>query len=409
MAIAPKDRYNANQIDTSDPTNYPQGKAKNISALGNTDGSPFEKDMLNDIWGFQQAILKAGGTGLDTPSGQPDSALLSQYLIALRASLQGAVAEIYQDPSTQQIVIPDYITDTSQIEIYGVGAGGGGGGCDHTGTSSAITAGGGGGGSGNGFHLTFTGAQLPPGTVLEFTPGTMGAGGFGGQYNTSATDGSSGGDTNLVISAQNIDITAQGGFGGTRGYFSGTNPISGRGGGGWCGGGGASSVAPVAANPNNGTGGTSYTYDTRKKGYDGIIGWTEPYTNATGTGGMGGAIFDNVSPGVQLIRGRIQYFGNGSDGGFRQGFGTNKHGAAGGGGGASPMPFFQDPTTSSYNSQNGDLQPDAGSSEYWQAQGKRGHGPGGGGGGGGTWFLSSNFGQYPGGRGAGGAIYIKYS
>lgn len=79
MAIAPKDEYPA-QIDTSDP-NYPYGKAQNIALLGDGTGTPWEKKLVSDILGFQQALLVAAGI---TPSGTPDNAVISQYLDALK-------------------------------------------------------------------------------------------------------------------------------------------------------------------------------------------------------------------------------------------------------------------------------------------------------------------------------------
>lgn len=78
MAIIPKTKY-PGQIDTTD-VNYPQGKARNIVTAGDGTGTPWEKDLANDILGFQQALLNAAAI---TPSGTPDSATVSQYLQAL--------------------------------------------------------------------------------------------------------------------------------------------------------------------------------------------------------------------------------------------------------------------------------------------------------------------------------------
>jgi len=79
MALIPSTTY-AGQIDV-DSTHYPLGKARNISVAGANDGTPFEKMLVNDIWGFQQALLAAGGI---TASGNPDTADVSQYLSALQ-------------------------------------------------------------------------------------------------------------------------------------------------------------------------------------------------------------------------------------------------------------------------------------------------------------------------------------
>lgn len=79
MALNPSTRY-PGQIDASDPTGYPYGKAKNQTTLGDGTGTPFEKDLVNDIFGFQQALLSEAGI---TPSGTADAANASEYMEAL--------------------------------------------------------------------------------------------------------------------------------------------------------------------------------------------------------------------------------------------------------------------------------------------------------------------------------------
>lgn len=80
MAISPKDRY-PGQIDVSDPAGYPRGAAQNIDTPGDGTGTPWEKDLVNDILGFQQALLDAAALA---PSGTPDKVGASQYLDAVR-------------------------------------------------------------------------------------------------------------------------------------------------------------------------------------------------------------------------------------------------------------------------------------------------------------------------------------
>ncbi len=77
MAIAPDDEY-PGQTDT-DP-DYPYGKAQNVALAGDGTGTPWEERLVNDIFGFQQALLGAAGA---TPSGTPDNATTSQYLDAV--------------------------------------------------------------------------------------------------------------------------------------------------------------------------------------------------------------------------------------------------------------------------------------------------------------------------------------
>ncbi len=61
--------------------NYPQGSARNVTISGDGTGTPWEEALVNDILGFLQAILLEGGV---TPSGNPDTALASDYLDGLK-------------------------------------------------------------------------------------------------------------------------------------------------------------------------------------------------------------------------------------------------------------------------------------------------------------------------------------
>lgn len=69
---------------------YPYGSARDISAPSAGDGTPWIAALVNDIFGFQQAILDAGGAIV--PSGSPDEVGASQYLTALNAIIATAVA-----------------------------------------------------------------------------------------------------------------------------------------------------------------------------------------------------------------------------------------------------------------------------------------------------------------------------
>ena len=66
--------------------NYPEGEAVNSSAPGALDGYPWEKEGINDLLGFQQALLRAGGVAA---SGNADTAVVSQYLQMLIELAQG--------------------------------------------------------------------------------------------------------------------------------------------------------------------------------------------------------------------------------------------------------------------------------------------------------------------------------
>jgi hypothetical protein len=68
---------------------YPQGKAKNVSAPGAGDGTPWYANLVNDLlFGPWQAILRLTGT---VPSGVPDTANTTQYMEALMRWMWGTL------------------------------------------------------------------------------------------------------------------------------------------------------------------------------------------------------------------------------------------------------------------------------------------------------------------------------
>lgn len=79
MAINPETSF-PGKI-TASSAEYPFGKARNITTPGDGTGTPWDEKILNDIFGFQQALLS--GAGL-VPTGGPDEVGASQYLDALR-------------------------------------------------------------------------------------------------------------------------------------------------------------------------------------------------------------------------------------------------------------------------------------------------------------------------------------
>lgn len=78
MALDLSARY-PGQLDVGDP-GYPYGKGRNVDVEGDGNGTPYERDLLNDILGFHQALLVTAGI---EPSEVPDTALASQYLQSL--------------------------------------------------------------------------------------------------------------------------------------------------------------------------------------------------------------------------------------------------------------------------------------------------------------------------------------
>lgn len=70
----------AGQIDPAD-SEYPHGKARNISVPGDGLGTPLEKAWMNDRIAFTSAILSQAG---EVPNGNPDTVLVPQVLNALK-------------------------------------------------------------------------------------------------------------------------------------------------------------------------------------------------------------------------------------------------------------------------------------------------------------------------------------
>ena len=118
MAIDPSALY-PGQIDTSDPTGYPYGAAQNVTVAGDGTGTPLEKDLVNDIFGFQQALLEEANI---TPSGTPDKVGASQYLEAIQEVIANTVGDAFEHRVAQHAVLnvnPQYDleNDISEAEM----------------------------------------------------------------------------------------------------------------------------------------------------------------------------------------------------------------------------------------------------------------------------------------------------
>lgn len=79
MALVPAARY-PGQVD-SGIADYPHGRARNRLSPSSGDGTPWEQDVVNDIWGLLQGLLVDAAI---PPSGLVDNATLSQYRDALK-------------------------------------------------------------------------------------------------------------------------------------------------------------------------------------------------------------------------------------------------------------------------------------------------------------------------------------
>ena len=79
MAIIPETEFPGKIIAGN--ANYPYGQARDVTTPSDGTGTPWRASLVNDIFGFLQATLIEGGV---TPSGAPDTATVSQYLVALK-------------------------------------------------------------------------------------------------------------------------------------------------------------------------------------------------------------------------------------------------------------------------------------------------------------------------------------
>lgn len=93
MAIRPWDRYGSKAGSPS--PEYPLGSCINSTSSGAKDGTPGEKDWMNDIWGMLQVLLTKADI---VASGSPDNVLTSQYLAALQRLFMGPAT--YADSGT---------------------------------------------------------------------------------------------------------------------------------------------------------------------------------------------------------------------------------------------------------------------------------------------------------------------
>lgn len=91
-------------IGTAGPSaDYPEGEAVNETVLDALDGYPWEKEGINDLLGFQQALLRSSS---QAASGSADTALVSQYLQGI-IELASGRASTYDDSG----VVDAYVLD----------------------------------------------------------------------------------------------------------------------------------------------------------------------------------------------------------------------------------------------------------------------------------------------------------
>jgi hypothetical protein len=160
MALDPSTRY-PSQTDAD--AGYPLGKARNAGSFQDGTGTPLERDWVNDLWGFEQALLDAAGI---SPSGDPDEVGASQYLDAVEAIAEQAAVAVSGGRLLARTILTsgaaatfNHHPDAKTFRVYGIGGGGAGGGVEAAAGSYGV-----GGGSATWGERTFT---ISPGVLTS--------------------------------------------------------------------------------------------------------------------------------------------------------------------------------------------------------------------------------------------------
>lgn len=117
MALDYKKRY-PDRTD-SPSADYPFGRARDVSSPGAGDGTPWQQDLVNDLFGFLQGLLSEAGV---TPSESPDTAQVSQYLDAVKAVVGGDAnlnlfSESYSERSVSGPITVDPADDGHTVRL----------------------------------------------------------------------------------------------------------------------------------------------------------------------------------------------------------------------------------------------------------------------------------------------------
>lgn len=292
MALRPVDAYGI-QVETTDPA-YPLGKARNATTPGDGTGFPLERRWINDLLGFEQALLTAAGI---VASGDPDKVGASQYLEALQKLFSPTTLLVTDD--SNPVDIPSLYPWAKHVRVQMCGGGGG------AGAGNNVPGPVPGAGGGSGFLVD---AIVEP-QVLTFAFGAAGAG-----ATSFGTNGGDGGDSTCDGSL-GVKLRARGGRGGQ---------VAGRrGGDGYCGGGARNGSGGEAGSDGEGSAG----FGPGGHGIAFLLGsgssmaGGEAGDDGNGFGGGGGG-------GGHFVATKIAQDGQGSAGG-EAGLG---YGAGGGGG-----------------------------------------------------------------------------
>lgn len=111
---------NAGRLTAPD-ANYPYGSAKNDSTGTTGDGTPIRAPLMNDTYGFYQALLTRAGI---VPSGVAETALNSQLLDAIDAIIAASASDTLNTTrinvaSASSVNLTTAAPDTRHINITG--------------------------------------------------------------------------------------------------------------------------------------------------------------------------------------------------------------------------------------------------------------------------------------------------
>lgn len=162
---------NAGRITAPD-ANYPYGSAKNDSTGTTGDGTPIRKPLMDDTYGFYQALLTKAGI---VPSGNAETALVSQLADAVRILGGGnRKVVVFSAAGVTNWTVPDEIKSGAvKPKVTLVGAGGG------ASKIAGTTGNGGGAGATAVKYLDLTGVTSVSITVGAAGVGKTGAAGVG--------------------------------------------------------------------------------------------------------------------------------------------------------------------------------------------------------------------------------------
>jgi hypothetical protein len=135
MARKPIVMYPAQVV--SGDAGYPDGKAKNDVTPGDKTGTPFEQKLVNELFGFQQALLLGAGIEAD---GAAETATASQYKQAVELIAAGQHGKFDPRHPTYGAVGDNVADDTAALNACFAAAEAAGGSVDLGGKTYRVTA-----------------------------------------------------------------------------------------------------------------------------------------------------------------------------------------------------------------------------------------------------------------------------